>query len=174
MTVPAERLSEGLDRRYPSVRRFLPELLRLVSFEATTKSDPVLAAIRHLAAVERGAATMDAAPLGVVSSSWRSLVQPKADLIAGRAYTMCTLEVLRHGICRRDVFVPATRRWGDPRRLLLDKATWRANQVQVLRSLDLTGGARRLLDRLGSELDCRLPPSRRRGHRAARAARVRP
>ncbi len=88
VTVPAERLSDGLDRRYPSVRRFLPELLRLVSFDATTKSDPVLAAIRHLAAVERGAATMDAAPLGAVSSSWRSLVQPKADLVDGRAHTM--------------------------------------------------------------------------------------
>lgn len=66
---------------------------------------------------------------------------------------MCTLEALRHAIRRRDVFVPTARRWGDPRRLLLDKATWRANQVQVLRSLDPTGGARRLLDRLGFELD---------------------
>lgn len=37
--------------------------------------------------------------------------------------------------------------------MLLDKATWRANQAQVLRSLDLTGGAIRFLDRLGDELD---------------------
>ncbi len=153
VTVPAERLSTGLDRRYPSVRRFLPELVRLVSFDATTKADPVLAAVRHLVALERGTATMDGAPLGVVSPAWRSLVQPKPDLIDRRSYTLCTLEALRHAIRRRDVFVPAALRWGDPRRLLLDKATWRANQAQVLRSLDLTGGSRRFLDRLGDELD---------------------
>ena len=59
----------------------------------------------------------------------------------------------RHATRRRDIFVPVVRRWGDPRRLLLDKPTGRATQVQILRSLDLTGGTPRLLDRLGSELD---------------------
>jgi hypothetical protein len=76
-----------------------------------------------------------------------------SDLIDRRAYTLCTLEALRHAIRRRDVFVAAALRWGDPRRLLLDKPTWRRNAAQVLRSLDLTGGSHRLLDRLGSELD---------------------
>jgi len=153
VTVPADRLITGLDRRYPSVRRFLPELLRLVNFDATTKADPVLAAVRHLAAVERGAAAIDDAPLAAVTPAWRSLVQPKPDLVDRRAYTLCTLEALRHAIRRRDVVIPTASRWGDPRRLLLDKATWRRSAGQVLRSLDLTGGSRRLLDRLGSELD---------------------
>jgi len=153
ITTPAQRFVEGLDRRYPTIQRFLPQLLQLVTFDATTPNDPVLAAVRHLRAVLDGIADIDDAPLAAVTAAWAPVVRPDTVHVDLRGYTLCTLDALRLALKRRDVFVPAADRWGDPRRLLLDQTVWRKTGPGVLRSLDLNGGARRLLDRLGDELD---------------------
>jgi len=120
---PGDRVAAGMRARYPHVRRFLPALLRQVSFDATTPADPALAAIKHLAAVEDAQAVLSDAPTGHVGRHWTALVfRDDATLDIG-AYTLCTLDALRLAIRRRDVFVPDALRWGDPRRLLLDKTS---------------------------------------------------
>ncbi|MDT0264147.1 Tn3 family transposase [Jatrophihabitans lederbergiae] len=150
---PGDRVAAGMRTRYPHIRRFLPTLLRQVTFDATTAADPALAAIKHLAAVEDGKAALSDAPTGHVGRHWTALVFRENGTLDAGAYTLCTLDALRLAIRRRDVFVPDALRWGDPRRLLLDKTSWKRNGVSVKRALDLDGGPRRLLARLGRELD---------------------
>lgn len=133
--------------------RFLPALLRQVSFDATTTTDSALAAIKHLAAVEAGQAVLSDGPTSHVGKHWIALVFRDDGPLDAGAYTLCMLDALRLAIRRRDVFVPDALRWGDPRRLLLDKTSWKRNGASVKRALDLDGGPRRLLARLSRELD---------------------
>jgi len=150
---PGDRVAAGMRARYPHIRRFLPALLRQVSFDATTPADPALAAIRHLAAFEAGNAALSAGPTGDVGKHWAALVFRDDGTLDAGAYTLCTLHALRLAIRRRDVFVPDALRWGDPRRLLLDKPAWKRTGASVKRALDLDGGPRRLIARLSRELD---------------------
>lgn len=120
---PGDRVAAGMRARYPHIRRFLPALLRHVTFDATTPADPALAAIQHLAAVEDGKAALNDAPTDHVGRHWTALVFGDDGTLDAGAYTLCTLDALRLAIKRRDVFVPDALRWGDPRRLLLDKTS---------------------------------------------------
>jgi hypothetical protein len=43
--------------------------------------------------------------------------------------------ILQDNLGRRDVFVPASERWGDPRAKLLQGAQWEAMRPQVCRAL---------------------------------------
>jgi TnpA family transposase len=52
-----------------------------------------------------------------------------------RAYTFCVLEQLRDGLRRRDLFVPRSQRWGDPRAKLLHGPAWEAARPAVCRTL---------------------------------------
>ncbi|PZS34422.1 MAG: hypothetical protein DLM61_03560 [Pseudonocardiales bacterium] len=132
---PGDRVAAGVRARYPHIRRFLPALLRQVSFDATTPADPALAAVKHLAAVEDGNAALSDAPTGHVGRRWTALVFGDDGSLAVGAYTVCTLDALRLAIRRRDVFVPDALGWGDPRRLLarlsreLDDAYAHAGEV---------------------------------------------
>lgn len=100
-----------------------------------------------------GKAALNDAPTGHVGRHWTALVFRDDGSVDTGAYTLCTLDALRLAIRRRDVFVPAALRWGDPRRLLLDKTSWKRNGASVKRALDLDGGPRGLLARLSRELD---------------------
>lgn len=142
----------GLLSRYPTVQRFLPRLLELVHFDATHVNDVVLAALRHLRLVNRGEAAIAAAPTGIVSDAWRQLAMPD-DAIDKRGYTLCLVDKLRAALRRRDVFVPAGDRWGDPRRLLLEPAAWKRAEPGVLANLALPTSPGGYLAGLARELD---------------------
>ena len=51
------------------------------------------------------------------------------------AYTLCLLERLQDGLRRRDIYVPASDRWGDPRAKLLRGSGWQARRPVICRSL---------------------------------------
>jgi hypothetical protein len=79
---------------------------------------------------------MQSAPLDVVPGAWRRLVKPPHDPVPDRrAYTLCLLERLQDHLRRRDVFVPRSAHWGDPRIKLLQGARWEALRPQVCRAL---------------------------------------
>jgi TnpA family transposase len=157
--VVGELLGAGPDQalqrllaRYPHVRRFLPALLDRVRFASVTASHPVIAALDHLRALETGAEKVDAAPRSVITEAWRPLVVVEGR-VDRRGYTLCVLDRLRLALRRRDVYVVDGDRWGDPRRLLVEPATWRSVGRQIMRTLDLPDRAPSYLERLGAELD---------------------
>jgi hypothetical protein len=124
---PDDRYFEDLPSRYTHVRRFLPSLLRLVTFHGTDAAKPVLAAWDFLRRqeVERPRPRWVDAPLDVATGVWCPIVEPKPGQVDHRAYTLCVLERLRDALRKRDVFVEASRRWRDPRAQLLAGDEWR-------------------------------------------------
>jgi hypothetical protein len=68
-------------------------------------------------------------------------------------YTFCVLERLQDGLRRRDLFVPASRRWGDPHAKLLQGPAWEKVRSRVCRTLGRSPTAARGTGGLGKQLD---------------------
>ena len=121
-----DRYYPELVDRYRRVRRFLPALLRSVSFESTQAGKAMLDALDFLRRIEpQRHPDMQQAPLDVVPGAWRRLVKPACTLTVNRqAYTLCIVERLQDHLRRRDIFVSRSERWGDPRIKLLQGEQW--------------------------------------------------
>ena len=152
---PDDHYYPELVDRYRQVRRFLPTLLRTVSFESTQAGQPMLEAIDFLHRLERQRhPDLQQAPLEVVPSAWRRLVKPpRASVVDRQAYTLCAVEQLQEHLRRRDVFVARSERWGDPRLKLLQGAQWEAMRPQVCRALDRSESPAPELHALSQQLD---------------------
>ncbi len=135
---PDDNYYAELVERYHSVRRFVPTLLRTVSFEGTQAGQPLLKAVHFLSQLEQQRRLdMQHAPLDGMPSAWRRLVKPpRATEVDRRAYTLCTLERLQDHLRRRDVFVSRSERWGNPRLKLLHGAHWETMRSHVCRALN--------------------------------------
>jgi TnpA family transposase len=140
--------------RYSRVRRFLPALLRTITFEGTLAGQPVVQAVEFLATIEgQRKPDMNAAPLDVVSGPWRRWVHSEADEVDRRAYTLCVLGSLQDSLRRRDVFVSQSQRWDDPRAKLLQGTEWDHLRAQVYRTLDRQPTGHSELQALASQVD---------------------
>ncbi len=99
----------------------MPLLLDQVNFDGIDTARPVLDAVDFLRRhdTQRPKPAWDDAPDEVITPPWRHLVT--SDGFDHQAYTLCVVERLRDSLRRRDVFIPASRRWGDPRAQLLQR-----------------------------------------------------
>ena len=112
---PRQNYQPEMLERYQTVRRFLPHVLETVTFRAATAGKAVLEGIDYLARLEgRQRPKLDGAPLDVVDAGWKRLVIDKTGRVSQPAYTLCLLERLQDGLRRRDIYVPASDRWGEP------------------------------------------------------------
>jgi Tn3 transposase DDE domain/Domain of unknown function (DUF4158) len=152
---PDDRYYPELLERYASVRRFLPTLLRTIAFQGTPAGQPMLKAWAFLRQLEpQRRPDMQSAPLDIVPSAWRRLVQPPQEPVPDRrAYTLWLLERLQEHLRRRDVFVAPSVRWGDPRLKLLPRARWEALRPQVCRALGHPETPEPALQALGHQLE---------------------
>ena len=141
--------------RHRSIRRFLPLLLETVRFEAADAGKAVIAAWDGLRALEErgpfvGEGDVD---LTVVPPTWRRFVTPAESVVDRRAYTVCVLDRLAHGLHRRDVYTPRSKRWGDTRAQLLQGEEWTAARSKVCRMLNLPPSAEPYRQLLRDELE---------------------
>lgn len=162
---PDDHFYEELTERHGRARRFLPSLLETIALEGTQAGQPVLRAWAFLASLEGSRRTegqrkpdMSQAPLEGVPSAWRRLVvrsdkNGRGQEVDRRAYTLCVLEQLQDALRRRDVYVAASERWGDPRAKLLHGAAWHAIRPQICRTLGRQTDADAELGRLSALLD---------------------
>jgi len=154
-----------LARRYPSVRRFLPLLLKTIHFQATEAGKPVLEAWDYLSRLEEsnrqalenggrsGRPDMHLAPRAVVTRPWKRFVFRTRRQVDKRFYTFCALERLQDSLRRRDIFVSPSERWGDPRAKLIQGTAWQSMRTEVCRSLDRSPTPEPELRMLASQLD---------------------
>ena len=152
---PDDNYYAELVERYHSVRRFVPTLLRTVSFEGTQAGQPMLKTLHFLSQLEhQRRPDMQHAPLDGIPSAWRRLVTPPhAAEVERRAYTLCTLERLQDHLRRRDVFVTRSERWGNPRLKLLHGAHWETMRSHVCRALNRHEAPEPELDALAQTLE---------------------
>ena len=133
----AERYEKELVDRYRRVRRFLPALLNTVDFQAAPSGTAVLRAVEFLQSMEgESRPDLSGAPLEVVSKAWRRLVLGEDRRVDRRAYTLCVVKKLQDALRRRDVFVPGSERWSDPRAKLLQGKEWESMRPKICQSLD--------------------------------------
>jgi hypothetical protein len=111
---PREQLADAMDRvealarppddhyypelvtQYGRVRRFLPRLLRAMTFHSTPAGQPLLDALHFLAALDgRRPSPLQDAPWEVVPRGWQRLGRGSNAHIDRRAYTLCVMERLQ-------------------------------------------------------------------------------
>jgi hypothetical protein len=149
-----ERHHDLMSARYPQVRRFLPALLAALELEATEAGQEVIEAIQALRAIERRRSVRaEEVPLALARRGWRALVEPEPGRLDRRAYTFCVLDALRDGLRRRDVYLPTSERFGDPRATLLADDAWEASREATCRALGLPRQPEPFLEALAAELD---------------------
>jgi len=152
---PDDQYYQEIGERYKSVRQFLPQLLRLITFEGIQASQAVLKGLAFLKGLEgKRHASMKDAPLDCVSSGWKRYVVPSSDQAPDRRYyTLCVLARLFVALRRRDIYVPQSSRWGDPRAKLLQGDAWERVRATVCQSLGCSLTAASELETLTTRLD---------------------
>lgn len=154
LTRPADDVYyRELDARYRAVRRYLPTLLEHMHFDANVAGRPVVAAFDWLQTNIAAKKPGTDAPLEVVRKPWQQHVLREDGSIDFHAYTFCVLDELQTALKRRDVFVPQSWRYADPRAGLLDGAEWEATRPIICRTLGLTVDPTPTLNALSAELD---------------------
>ncbi|GCE12936.1 Tn3 family transposase [Tengunoibacter tsumagoiensis] len=133
---PDDNYHQEVVERYPTVRRFLPSLLRTISWSSNEAGKPVLDAMNFLRDLEgRKHPDLSAAPMEVVPVSWKRYVAPVGQSVDRRYYTLCVMARLQEAMRRHDVFVIQSTRWGDPRAKLLTGAAWESARPTLCQSL---------------------------------------
>lgn len=151
-----DNFQEEMVAQYGRVRRFLPALLQAIKFKAAPAGQTTLVAHQYLAGLlDSRKQLLDKAPLAIVSKPWKRLVFDPEGRVTKRGYTLCFLDKLQDSLRRRDVYVENSDRWGDPRAKLLQESAWRANRIQVCRSLGHPLDPRDAIDGLVRQLDIR-------------------
>lgn len=151
---PDDAFYPELADRYGHIRRFLPTLLKAVSFQSTQAGKPLLEAVQFLRDLEeQRKPDMSQAPLEVVSPAWKRVVLGKDKKGDRAAYTLCVLQQLQERLRRRDIYVNRSERWGDPRAKLLCGAAWEAVRSQVCRTLQREPHAASELQTLSQHLE---------------------
>jgi hypothetical protein len=114
-------------------------LTEVIVFGATVEGAPVLEAMRRLPElIGRRKIRAREVDTSLVTGSWRTLVFPEdPDVVHKAAYVFCVLEQFHRHLKRRDIYAPASARWGDPRAKLLSGATWEEAKPQALAALGL-------------------------------------
>lgn len=140
--------------QYGRVRRFLPKMLQDIDFEAAPAGKAILEAFKYLATLDfSGNKLLKNAPLEFIPNSWKRLIFDKDGRVSKRGYTLCFLNRMQDSLRRRDVYVAKSDRWGDPRTKLLTDADWRANRMQICRTLGHPADPKEAISALVKTLD---------------------
>ncbi len=93
-------------------------------------------------------------PLDVINPAWEPHVRDRATATVTRAgYACCVLDALRTRLRRRDIYAPASTRWGDPRAELLTPDVWEDQRQTLCDELALDTDPASVLDQLTTALD---------------------
>ncbi len=149
-----DNYEQEITESYRAVRRFLPKLLATVQFVGTPSGKAVLRSIDFLKSMEgKHNPDMSVAPLEGISKAWRRRVITSDGQINKQAYTLCTLERLHMALRRRDIFVPGSTRWSDPREKLLSPARWEIQRTRFCHAHGHPKSGTEAADILSKQLD---------------------
>ncbi len=122
--------------QYAKVQRFLPTLLKNITFKAAPAGETTLQALNYLKSIEGGRKQiLKNPPVDFITTAWTKQIYDENNDITKQAYTLCVLQQLQDSLRRRDIYVEQSECWGDTREKLLHGATWQANRIQVSRTL---------------------------------------
>lgn len=135
-----------------TISRFLPTLLETLVFEGTTTAAPTLAALKFLRGEEGKRKSWKSAPVSFIPQSWQEIVRPDG-IIDQRGYQVCAAYMLHTLLRKREIFVPASFHYGDPRAQLLQGEDWERLRPELVRSLGWSLDPKIELDALSVQLN---------------------
>lgn len=125
-----------LQAQYRSLRRYLPHVLTSIQLSGTQGAKPVLHAIEFLKSLELDhKRSMSSAPLEIINNPWKRYVFSENAIADRQAYTFCFLDRFRDALNCREVFVPASSRYANPRIGMFEGEAWNSSRIQVCRVL---------------------------------------
>ena len=145
---------EEMIDQYGRVQRFLPTLLKNITFKAAPAGEKTLQALNYLKSIEGGRKQiLKNPPVDFITAAWKKQIYDENNCITKQAYTLCVLQQLQDSLRRRDIYIEHSERWSDTREKLLQGAAWQANRIQVSRSLGHSLVASEVIEKLTSKLD---------------------
>lgn len=132
----------ALEGSYGYLRQFTPQTLDAVPFAGGTAAAELLEAVTVLRELNATGARRvpDRAPTGFVPARWQGYLQAAREGGNTSAYRhyweLCVLLALRDGLRTGDVFVPGSRRYGDPAAYLLTRDQWNDHRAEFCRLVD--------------------------------------
>jgi TnpA family transposase len=144
-----------LRRRWRRARRLFFNIATRLDTGSAPGGDALHAAIGYLKGVSNWSnAAMRDAPTAAVPKSWRPHVMDEGGRVRDpKAYVFAIIDAWRAALKRRDVFANPGIRYGDPRRGLLEGATWQESRLMVCRALNRSLDADAEIDGLSRLLD---------------------
>ena len=133
--------------------RFLPILLRTISFDAAPAGKPVLEGIHYLQAVLEGKRYAGPPPVAFIPKGWESQIRDESKTLNMTGYRLCLLDRMRQAIRRRDVFISPSLRYNDPRKGLLEGPAWETARPAVCRTVGVAVDPEEEMSRLSARLD---------------------
>lgn len=122
--------------QFPTLRRYTPQFLTVLSFQAATAAQPVLDAIETLRAMNaaNARAVPANAPTAFIKPRWRTLVFDERG-IDRRFYEICALSELKNALRSGDIWVRGSRQFRNFDDYLISgetfKALTRSNQLPI-------------------------------------------
>ena len=144
-----------LRARWRRTRRLFFNIATRIEIGSSPGGDALGEAIAYLRNIaDWSRAAMRDAPTAAIPKSWRHHVMDESGRVRDpRAYVCAIIAAWRSALKRRDVFAKPGIRYGDPRRGLLEGATWQESQMMVCRVLNRSLDAAAEIDGLTRLLD---------------------
>lgn len=153
LAVPSDATYFAELRRHPGKLRYLPALLGGIELEAAPAGKPLLDALNHLRALQRGAGKPGPAPTAFAPKAWAGQLRTSDGAFDLAGYRLATVDRLRHALRRRDVFPVRSLRYTDPRKALLKGAAWEAVRPVICRTVGVAASGDEELAMLSKRLD---------------------
>jgi len=161
-----------LRTRWRRARRLFFNIATRLQMDTAPGGKAVQESVRYLANIaDWSSAKMRDAPTAAIPKPWQPHVLDAQGRVADpKAYVFAVIDAWRAAVKRRDMFASPGTRYGDPRRGLLDGATWQASKLVMCRALNrsldadteiaglaqlLDGAYRTVADRAASNPDLR-------------------
>ncbi|MEU7033645.1 Tn3 family transposase [Streptomyces sp. NPDC046237] len=143
--VDEARRTKALEQ-YPVLRKLVPLLVNRRLFGANPPGRRALTALYDLPRLMESEHARDGdIDTELLKGSWRRLVLGTPGTEPGsvnlQAYAMCVVETFHKRLCDRDIYVPGSSRWKNPKAALLPRETWARERLSRLAGLGLPENA---------------------------------
>jgi TnpA family transposase len=129
-----------LQKRFYSLRKYTPTLLRVLDFHSTKANEPLLQAIEILRGMnESGRRKVPVeSPVDFISNRWKKHLYEDDGTINRHYYEMAVLTELREHIRAGDVSIVGSRQYKDFEEYLFSEETWNQTKVNTRLSVSLS------------------------------------
>ncbi|MCZ1203338.1 Tn3 family transposase [Enterococcus faecium] len=130
-----------LQKRFYSLRKYTPTLLRVLEFHSTKASEPLLQAVEIIRGMnESGKRKVpDDSPVDFISKRWkRHLYEDDGTTINRHYYEMAVLTELREHVRAGDVSIVGSRQYRDFEEYLFSEDTWNQSKGNTRLSVSLS------------------------------------